>query len=191
MWPALAVLSLAGGTRLHHLPPRLARFAFLGFSALFGAALAWIGAVTSLSPDRLAVAVLTGRTAADVAVRVRVGGIRYLGDHGLQSGTVARHVRAERLVAEVQPGHDASVKPAERFASRVPEILGRPAWLFVERKGPSVAFHVRQADDVGAARGAVLAAIATVEAAPLTDENPTDENPTDENPTDGEEETRG
>jgi len=56
MWPALAVLALACGTRLHQLRPRLARAAFLGFSALFGAALAWIGAVTALTPGRLGVA---------------------------------------------------------------------------------------------------------------------------------------
>jgi trehalose-phosphatase len=35
--------------------------------------------------------------------------------------------------------------------------------LFVERKGPSVAFHVRQAEDRVAARAAVETAIATVE----------------------------
>jgi trehalose-phosphatase len=35
--------------------------------------------------------------------------------------------------------------------------------LFVERKGPSVAFHVRQADDRAAARAAVEAAIAEVD----------------------------
>lgn len=126
-------------------------------------ALRRLGGIAVAHPDRLAVAILTGRTAADVAGRVRVGGIRYLGDHGLQSGTVARHARAERLVAEVQPGHDASLKPAELLATRVPEILGRPAWLFVERKGPSVAFHVRQADDRVAARAAVEAAIETVQ----------------------------
>ena len=57
LWPALAVLALACGTRLHQLRPRLARVAFLGFSALFGAALAWIGAVTALTPGRLGVAV--------------------------------------------------------------------------------------------------------------------------------------
>ncbi len=57
LWPALAVLALGGGTRLHQLPPRLARVAFLGFSIVFGAALAWIGAVTSLTPGSLAVAV--------------------------------------------------------------------------------------------------------------------------------------
>ena len=45
----------------------------------------------------------------------------------------------------------------------MPEVLGRPAWLFVERKGPSVAFHVRQAEDRVAARAAVEAAIAEVD----------------------------
>ena len=49
------------------------------------------------------------------------------------------------------------------LATRVPEVLGRPDWLFVERKGPSVAFHVRQADDRVAARAAVEAAIAEVD----------------------------
>ncbi len=56
LWPALAVLALACGMRLHQLQPRLARAAFLGFSALFGAALAWIGAVTALTPGRLGLA---------------------------------------------------------------------------------------------------------------------------------------
>lgn len=114
-------------------------------------------------PERLAVAVLTGRTASDAAARVRVGGIRYLGDHGLQTGTYPRGGRAERLSPAIQPGHEASVAPAERLAQRVPEVMGRPAWLFVERKGPSVAFHVRQADDRAAARAAVEAAIASVD----------------------------
>jgi trehalose-phosphatase len=114
-------------------------------------------------PDRLAVAVLTGRTVADAAARVRVGGILYLGDHGLQTGRYPRRGRAEWLTVTIQPGHEAALEPAERLATRVPEILGRPSWLFVERKGPSVAFHVRQADDRMAARAAVEAAIETVD----------------------------
>lgn len=57
LWPVLGVLTLACGTRLHQLSPRMARVTFLGFSALFGAALAWIGAVTSLEPERVGVAV--------------------------------------------------------------------------------------------------------------------------------------
>jgi trehalose-phosphatase len=114
-------------------------------------------------PDRLAVAILTGRTSLDVAGRVRVGGIDYLGDHGLQTGTFARGGDPARLRTTFRAGHEASLDPAERLAARVPELLGRPAWLFVERKGPSVAFHVRQAEDRVAARAAVEAAIARVD----------------------------
>jgi len=114
-------------------------------------------------PDRVVVAILTGRTVADVAVRVRVGGIVYLGDHGLQTGTFPRGGDPTRLVTEFRAGHEASHAPAEILAARVPEVLGRPPWLFVERKGPSVAFHVRQAEDRVAARAAVEAAIETVD----------------------------
>jgi trehalose-phosphatase len=114
-------------------------------------------------PERVAVAVLTGRTAADVASRVRVGGVTYLGDHGLQIGTYPRGGRPAGIVTTVHAGHEASVEPAEHLATRVPEVLGNPAWLFVERKGPSVAFHVRQAEDRAAARAAVVRAIEAVD----------------------------
>jgi trehalose 6-phosphate phosphatase len=126
-------------------------------------ALRRLARVAAQRPERVAVAILTGRTAADVAARVRVGGIRYLGDHGLQTGTFARGGRPGRLVTTFRDGHEASVEPAMILASRVPEVLGRPGWLFVERKGPSVAFHVRQAEDRAAARAAVVAAIETVD----------------------------
>ena len=61
--------------------------------------------------------------------------------------------------------------PATRLASSRPRSSPRasrrcsagPPWLFVERKGPSVAFHVRQAEDRVAARAAVEAAIETVD----------------------------
>lgn len=119
--------------------------------------------LAAMGPDRLTIAILTGRTAADVAARVRVGGITYLGDHGLQAGTYPRGGRPSRIVTTFRSGHETSLGPAERLATRVPEVLGRPGWLYVERKGPSVAFHVRQADDRVAARAAVEAAIATVE----------------------------
>lgn len=115
-------------------------------------------------PGRLHVAVLTGRTVADVVGRVRVGGIEYLGDHGLQGATLARRARLDRLVGHPDAGFEEYREPAERLATGVADHLGRPDWLFVERKGPSVAFHVRQAHDVAAARAAVLEAIATVEA---------------------------
>lgn len=116
------------------------------------------------APDRVQVVVLTGRVVADVAARVRVGGIDYLGDHGLQSGHLPRGGRPSSIVVRTDPAFDAHADPAGRLASGVPEELGHPAWLFVERKGPSVAFHVRQADDVPAARAAVVQAITAVEA---------------------------
>ena len=114
-------------------------------------------------PGRVHVAVLTGRLVADVALRVRVGGIEYLGDHGLEHGTLPRGGRAERLRVVTDPAFEAHRDAAETLATSVAAELGDPAWLFVERKGPSVAFHVRQADDVAAARTAVVDAIATVE----------------------------
>lgn len=114
-------------------------------------------------PGRVHVAVLTGRTVRDVASRVRVGGVEYLGDHGLQRGWLPRGGRVSAMDVGIEPGFEAHGAPAERLAVGVAEELGRPAWLFVERKGPSVAFHVRQADDVAAARASVLAALEVVE----------------------------
>jgi trehalose 6-phosphate phosphatase len=125
-------------------------------------ALRRLARIAAERPERVAVAILTGRTAADVAGRVRVGGITYLGDHGLQAGTYPRWARPARIVTTFRAGHEASHAPAEHLAARVPEVLGHPAWLFVERKGPSVAFHVRQAEDRVAARAAVVEAIENV-----------------------------
>jgi trehalose-phosphatase len=126
-------------------------------------ALRRLARIAAARPDRVTVAILTGRTSADVAARVRVGGITYLGDHGLQTGTFPRGGDPARLETTFRAGHEASLAPADVLATRVPELLGRPAWLFVERKGPSVAFHVRQAEDRAAARAAVEAAIAEVD----------------------------
>jgi len=127
-------------------------------------ALRRLAALAASRPARLHVAVLTGRTVPDVAARVRVGGIEYLGDHGLQDGWLARGGRPEAIVVGTSPEFADHGVAAERLASGVAGELGHPGWLFVERKGPSVAFHVRQADDVAAARAAVVAAIARVEA---------------------------
>jgi trehalose-phosphatase len=128
-------------------------------------ALRRLAGVAAARPDRVSVAILTGRTAADVAARVRVGGILYLGDHGLQAGSFPRRGDPARIETTFRAGHESSLAPAEVLATRVPEVLGDPAWLFVERKGPSVAFHVRQAEDRVAARAAVEAAIAEVDSA--------------------------
>jgi trehalose 6-phosphate phosphatase len=110
-------------------------------------------------PDRLALAILSGRTALDVAGRVRVGGLTYLGDHGIQCGDLPVGVAAERLRVAHDPrlaGHHAV---ARRLGDEVERLLGGAAWLFVEPKGPSVAFHFRAADDVVAARARILAAL--------------------------------
>jgi FtsH-binding integral membrane protein len=67
VWPALAIAVLAVGARLHRLPPTLARVAFLAFSVLLGAALAWLGAAAKVSPEQVG-------TAAVLAAGVFVGG---------------------------------------------------------------------------------------------------------------------
>ena len=50
-------------------------------------------------PDRLALAILTGRAVDDAAVRARVGGVRYLGNHGIDAGWLARRGSVRGLVA--------------------------------------------------------------------------------------------
>ena len=96
------------------------------------------------------VAVLSGRSAADVAARVRVGGVTYLGNHGMERGFVPRGRRAESLRPHFDQAADSAVHAAEMLAERVPAIVGEP-WLVVERKTPTVAFHYRTAPDLDAA----------------------------------------
>jgi len=110
-------------------------------------------------PERLALAILSGRTALDVAARVRVGGLTYLGDHGIQGGDLPVGAAAERLRVAHDPrlaGHGAV---ARRLGDEVGRLLCDAAWLYVEPKGPSVAFHFRAADDAPAARARILAAL--------------------------------
>ena len=156
--PLLLVIDFDGTLAVGSRDPAVARI-----EPLAQRALRRLGGRATGHPDRLHVAVLTGRVVADVAARVRVGGVEYLGDHGLEHGRLARGARAERLVVTTDPAFDVHRDPAETLADGVAAELGSPAWLFVERKGPSVAFHVRQADDVQAARSAVVAAIDAVE----------------------------
>jgi trehalose 6-phosphate phosphatase len=123
-------------------------------------ALRRLTAVAAGRPDRLQVVVLSGRAALDVASRVRVGGLSYLGNHGLERGSLARRMRAERLAVELEPGMAQHAGTARALGLAVAASLGHPAWLYVEDKGPSVAFHFRQAADADVARERVLAAIA-------------------------------
>ena len=122
-------------------------------------ALRRLARLSETRPDRLAVVVLSGRTSVDVAGRVRVGGVRYLGNHGLEAGRLRRRGRPERLMVRADPTLEPWVPSTAALAEAVADILHRPDWLFVELKGPSVAFHFRQAPDVDRAREQVLLAI--------------------------------
>ncbi len=104
------------------------------------------------------VVVLSGRTAADVAARVRVGGVTYLGNHGMERGFVPRRGRPDRLRTSVDEASHEAVHAAERLADELPRLIPEP-WLIVERKPPAVAFHYRTAPDVPAAGARVRAAV--------------------------------
>ena len=111
-------------------------------------------------PDRLRVIVLSGRASLDVATRVRVGEIAYLGNHGLEGGTLPRGVPAERLEVSGDPALEPFADRARTLGRAVAFALGQPAWLFVEDKGPSVAFHYRAAPDPDAAYRLIVEALA-------------------------------
>ena len=111
------------------------------------------------------VALLSGRTASDLASRARVGGAIYLGNHGIERAELPRRARAETLWAEHDPALEDYVEDAERLARQVPRLVPDD-WLIVERKGPAVAFRFRAAPDVAAARVRVLAAVETLDPQP-------------------------
>jgi trehalose-phosphatase len=104
------------------------------------------------------VAVLSGRTAADVAARVRVGNVTYLGNHGMERGFIARGGRPERLRAESDDASHEAIHMAERLETEVPRLV-HDSWLIVERKPPAVAFHFRTAPDIANAAARVRAAV--------------------------------
>lgn len=108
--------------------------------------------------DGVRVVVLSGRSSADVAARVRVGGVSYVGNHGMERGFVPRRGRAERLRADVDDASHEAIHAAERITEELPRLIGEP-WLIAEPKPPSVAFHWRAAPDVEAAAARVAAAV--------------------------------
>lgn len=132
-------------------------------------ALRRLSRLAGLFPAHLRVFVLSGRAALDVAARVRVGGLTYLGNHGLEGGALPPGTRAERLTVALDDTVAGFSGPARRLGSLVAESLGRPGWLFVEDKGPAVAFHFRAAPDGDIARTLVDQAVAEGLAALATD----------------------
>lgn len=108
------------------------------------------------------VALLSGRTAADLAARVRVGGARYLGNHGLEAGSVGRGAPASRLRVEAADGFAPYHEDAVRIAAAMPHLVPEP-WLVVEPKPPAVGLHYRSAPDLPAAAALVTAAVARLD----------------------------
>src|SRR5690349_18444962 len=86
------------------------------------------------------VVVLSGRTARDAASRVRVGGVTYLGNHGMERAFLRRGARAEGMRTQVDTAAHEAVHAAERLSDEVPKLINE-SWLVVERKPPAVAFH--------------------------------------------------
>jgi trehalose-phosphatase len=108
--------------------------------------------------DGVHVALLSGRTAADLSARVRVGGADYLGNHGLERGRLGRRQRAGSLVVVPHPAPQRSFHVAGLLAREVPRHVPDP-WLVVESKMPAVTFHYRSAPDVPAAGRRVADAV--------------------------------
>ena len=104
------------------------------------------------------VAVLSGRTAADLAARVRVGGALYLGNHGVERAMLPRHVRAEMLRVPEDSWLASYIGDAKRMSVEVAAAVPQ-AWLVIEPKGPAVAFHFRAAPNVADARRRVIEAV--------------------------------
>lgn len=127
----------------------------------WGAAILPLGrrALRSLAGmPKVHVVVLSGRTARDAAARVRVGGVTYLGNHGMERAFLRRGGRAEWLKTQVDEAAHEAVHAAERLSDEVPKLIPEP-WLIVERKPPAVAFHFRTAPDLAQAAHDVRAAV--------------------------------
>jgi trehalose 6-phosphate phosphatase len=108
------------------------------------------------------VAVLSGRTSRDAAARVRVGGVTYLGNHGMERAFLRRRGRPEALKTVTDAAAHEAVHMAERLSDEVAKLIPEP-WLVVERKPPTVAFHYRTAPDLDKASERLLAAVAKID----------------------------
>lgn len=96
------------------------------------------------SLDGIHVVLLSGRTAADLSARVRVGGADYLGNHGLEQGRLGPRQRAATMVVTRVPVPERYQAIADSLSREVPREIREP-WLVVEAKPPAVTFHYRAA----------------------------------------------
>jgi trehalose 6-phosphate phosphatase len=104
------------------------------------------------------VVVLSGRSSRDVAARVRVGGVSYVGNHGMERAFVPRGGRPEAVITDTDEASHEATHAAERVADAIEKRIREP-WFVVERKPPSVALHWRAAPDIDAAAALVRAAV--------------------------------
>jgi len=104
------------------------------------------------------VALISGRTASDLAGRVRIGGATYLGNHGVERGHLPRRRRAETLAIEVAPLPPHFTALADLLAANVERDIPE-SWMVVERKLPAVTFHYRGAPDIATAAARVTAIV--------------------------------
>jgi trehalose 6-phosphate phosphatase len=104
------------------------------------------------------VVLFSGRTAADLVGRTRIGGVTYLGDHGVERADVPRGFRPAAMRIATTPATDRERRTAERLADAVPRDVP-DRWLIVERKSAAVTFHFRTAPDVGMAAARVRASV--------------------------------
>ena len=152
--PLLVVTDFDGTLARVSPDPMAAAIEPLGRSALRR-----LARIAAARPARLSVVVLSGRTVLDLVARVRVGGVAYLGDHGLQEGLLDRGGRVACLSVAAYSALAGTTALARDVGAAVARELGSPGWLYVEDKGPSVAFHFRAAADPDAAGRSVEAVL--------------------------------
>ena len=95
--------------------------------------------------ERHPVAILTGRAVGDLGELLDAPGLRVIGVHGIESGTIGGSV--ESLVPDAVAAQLGSLR------RRLPEVDG----LQVEDKGSAIALHYRNASDREAAEDALRA----------------------------------
>jgi trehalose-phosphatase len=115
----------------------------------------------AVSPE-VHIALISGRSAIDLAQRARVGGISYRGDHGAERAEAARGFRPSALRVEREAVAEDVGAVAARLKSDVPRLVDEP-WLVLEDKDSALTFHFRAAPDIDAARARIFAAIDAVD----------------------------
>lgn len=85
------------------------------------------------------VAVMSGRSVADLARRVRAPGVRLVGLHGMEE----RHGEATVIALSAAAASEA----VRRAAARIEAALAGAPDIVIERKGAALAVHFRRAED--------------------------------------------